>query len=57
MTRQEYMRAHQRLAHEYSVGLITFEGMKKKIKELDDHAHEYQLNAYGEKVCWCGASE
>ncbi len=54
MKRSEYMRAHQQLAHDYSVGAITFEDMKLKIAELDNHEHEYERDITGESVCWCG---
>ena len=55
MTKDIYEKMHHQLAWEYGAGLISFDRLKDEIKRLDDHAHEYQLNAYGEAVCWCGA--
>lgn len=55
MTKGEYTKAYQSLAHQYSSGQISFEQMKERIRQLEDHAHEFQKDVTGEAACWCGA--
>jgi hypothetical protein len=57
MNKLEYELEHHKIAKEYSTGLIEFEEYKLRIRQLEDHAHEYSMNAYGEKTCWCGTYE
>lgn len=57
MKRSEYEEAHKQLVFNLNLKNITWDEFKQGVKDLDNHAHEYERNAYNEKVCWCGASQ